>query len=304
MSPGRLQARLFSFSVNARIQRPSLAKTGKKQRPWIPDRVGDDRREKTAPQMLSNPGRLSRRGCAPPSFLFLSSLRTRGSSVVLFAKTGKSKDPGSPIESGMTEGRKQRHPWRQIQGACRRGCAAVPNFLWRRGLFERSACPEQREGTLNQKPSAWESRFLPSTGSGQARDPSLRSGQARNDNGAAPEGPRLGAHGFGSFCRNKSIPSRRAGAKPRKHSLSPCGGETPQAFLRSSTPFQTSPTIGMTIPVLAAPRTARRKNKEKSVDFRTCDSYNPHKSFGGFAVSYRSTSFQSSITEKGEEGLT
>ena len=203
----------------------------------------------------------------------------------------------------MTEGRKQRQ-WRQIQGACRRGCAAVPNFLWGRGLFERSACPEQREGTLNQKPSAWKSRFLPSTDSGQARDPSLRSGQARNDNGAAPEGPRLGAHGFGSFCRNKRI--------------SPCGGETPQAFplavrgrnpakftpLRSSTPFQTSPTIGMTIPVLAAPRTARKKNKEKSVDFRTGDSYNPHKSFGGFAVSYRSTSFQSSITEKGEEGLT
>ena len=86
-----------------------------------------------------------------------------------------------------------------------------------------------------------------------------------------------------------SIPSRRAGAKPRKV---------------HSTPFQTSPTIGMTIPVLAAPRTARRKNKEKSVDFRTGDSYNSHKSFGGFAVSYRSTSFQSSITEKGEEGLT
>ena len=113
-----------------------------------------------------------------------------------------------------------------------------------------------------------------------------------------------------------SIPSRRAGATPRKHSLSPCGGETPQAFplVHSNgkrheacpflTPFQTSPTIGMTIPVLAAPRTARTKNKEKSVDFRTCDSYNPHKSFGGFAVSYRSTSFQSSITEKGEEGLT
>ena len=69
--------------------------------------------------------------------------------------------------------------------------------------------------------------------------------------------------------------SRRAGAKPRKHSLSPCGGETPQAFPLTvrgrnpakftpfHTPFQTSPTIGMTIPVLAAPRTARRKNKEK-----------------------------------------
>ena len=60
----------------------------------------------------------------------------------------------------------------------------------------------------------------------------------------------------------------------------------------------------MTIPVLAAPRTAHTKNKEKSVDFRTGDSYNYHKSFGGFVVAYRSTSFQLSITEKGEEGLT
>ena len=184
------------------------------------------------------------------SFLFLSSStlvpdiligdprmdpgNLRGSSVVLFAKTGRSKDPGSPIESGMTEGRKQRHPWRHVEGACRRGCAAVPNFLWGRGLFERSACPEQREGTLNQQPSAWKSRFLPSTDSGQARDPSLRSGQARNDNGAAPEGPRLGAHGFGSFCRNKRI--------------SPCGGETPQFFPPRRVGATTPQAIGMTIP--------------------------------------------------------
>ena len=47
-----------------------------------------------------------------------------------------------------------------------------------------------------------------------------------------------------------------------------------------------------------------QKNKEKSIDFRTGDSYNPDKSFEGFAVSYRSTSFPLSITEKGEEGLT
>ena len=66
-----------------------------------------------------------RRGCAPPSFLFLSSLRTRGSSVVLFAKTGKSKDPGSSIESGMTEV----FPHSVILGACRRGCAP-PSFLF------------------------------------------------------------------------------------------------------------------------------------------------------------------------------
>ena len=145
-------------------------------------------------------------------------LRTRGSSVVLFAKTGRSKDPGSPIESGMTRNANAKS--RAPAGAA----APQSRTLWRRGLFERSACPEQREGTLNQKPSAWESRFLPSTDSGQARDPSLRSGQARNDNGAAPEGPRLGAHGFGSFCRNKRI--------------SPCGGETPQSSLHSVPPLR------------------------------------------------------------------
>ena len=43
-------------------------------------------------------------------------------------------------------------------------------------------------------------------------------------------------------------------------------------------------------------RPARRKNKEKMVDLRTCDSYNPDKSFQDFAVSYRSTSFQLAIT--------
>ena len=260
---------LFLSSLRSEDPVSFSSKDRKKQRPWIPDRVGDDRREKQRHACAKSEG-ASRRGCAPPSFLFLSSLRTRGSSVVVFVfplsvilvqcfclclssfcqrlsptpdRNGSKDQRGSPIESGMTEGRKQRHPWRQIQGACRRGCAAVPNFLWGRGLFERSACPEQREGTLNQKPSAWRSRFLPSTDSGQARDPSLRSGQARNDNGAAPEGPRLGAHGFGSFCRNKRIavlgakePASAAGAKPRKHSLSPCGGETPQASSLHSVP--------------------------------------------------------------------
>ena len=122
---------VFPLSVilaHARIQCRSLRKDRKKQRPWIPDRVGDDRREKTAPSMAPIRG-ASRRGCAPPSFLFLSSLRTRGSSIVLFAKTGRSKDLGSPIESGMTEGRKQRHPrWRQMPGRLQARLRRSPEF--------------------------------------------------------------------------------------------------------------------------------------------------------------------------------
>ena len=175
-------------------------------------------------QMAPPPG-ASRRGCAPPSFLFLSSLRTRGSSivvfvfvfplsvildisnrgssVVLFAKTGRSKDLGSPIESRMTEGRKQRHPWRHVEGACRCGCAAVPNFLWGRGLFERSEFRSPNHSGLWQrhpKGRAWAPMVL---------DP---------------------------FAETKG--SRRAGAKPRKHSLSPCGGETPQSSLHSVPPLR------------------------------------------------------------------
>ena len=184
--PGRLQARLrpsvISFSVilaHARIQCRCLC---------------------LCLSSFCHPRRLS------PTFLIViedpvdrcqSTRRTRGSSVVLFAKTGRSKDPGSPIESGMTEGRKQRHPWRQIQGACRRGCAAVPNFLWGRGLFERS----------------------------EFRSPN-HSGRQRH-----PKGRAWAPMVLDPFAETKG--SRRAGAKPRKHSLSPCGGETPQSSLHS-----------------------------------------------------------------------
>ena len=72
--------------------------------------------------------------------------------------------------------------WRHLRAPAGVAAPQSRTLFGRRGLFERSAYPEQREGTLNQQPTAWKSRFLPSTGSGQARDPSLRSGQARNDN--------------------------------------------------------------------------------------------------------------------------
>ena len=94
-----------------------------------------------------------------------------------------------------------RHHMAPPQGACGRGCAPVPNPIWGRGLSERSACPEQREGTLNQQSTVWKSRFLVSLGMTTERH---------------RMGPRPGAHGFGSFCRNKRI--------------SPCGGETPQTL--------------------------------------------------------------------------
>ena len=67
-------------------------------------------------------------------------------------------------------------------GACGRGCAPVPNPTWGRGLSERS----------------------------EFRSPNLR------DRGkGAPLGPRPGAHGFGSFCRNKRT-SSRVGRNPAR----------------------------------------------------------------------------------------
>ena len=109
-------------------------------------------------------------------------------------------DPGwRPTEEGVFV--PPRHHMAPPQGACGRGCAPVPNPIWGRGLSERSACPEQREGTLNQQSTVWKSRFLVSLGMTTERH---------------RMGPRPGAHGFGSFCRNKRI--------------SPCGGETPQTL--------------------------------------------------------------------------
>ena len=49
VSPTLIGDPLSVILAHARIQCRSLRKDRKKQRPWIPDRVGDDRREKTAP---------------------------------------------------------------------------------------------------------------------------------------------------------------------------------------------------------------------------------------------------------------
>ena len=75
-------------------------------------------------------------------------------------------------------------------GACGRGCAPVPNSIWGRGLSERS----------------------------EFRSPNNR------DRGKGTRRPRPGAHGFGSFCRNKrACPEQSEGT-------SSCGAETPQIF--------------------------------------------------------------------------
>ena len=81
-----------------------------------------------------------------------------------------------------------RHPMAPPQGACGRGCAPVPKSSWGRGLFERS----------------------------EFRSPTFGTGAK------APEGPRPGANGFGSFCRNKRT--------------SACGAETPQNLSLSVPP--------------------------------------------------------------------
>ena len=80
-------------------------------------------------------------------------------------------------------------PWRHLKGACGRGCAPVPNSMWGRGLSERSE---------------------------------FRSPNKRDRGKGTPLGPRPGAHGFGSFCRNKRT--------------SPCGGETPHSSPRRAGP--------------------------------------------------------------------
>ena len=73
-------------------------------------------------------------------------------------------------------------------GACGRGCAPVPNPMWGRGLSERS----------------------------EFRSPKLREWGK-----GTPLGPRPGANGLGSFCRNKRTSSR--------------GAETPRAPLCTRT---------------------------------------------------------------------
>ena len=234
---------VFPFSVilaHARIQCRSLRKDRKKQRPWIPDRVGDDRREKTAPSNGAK-SRAPAGAAAPQSRIFFGGEDCLSAALVL---------------------------------------------------------SNAKELSIKNRALGKADSFLRQT---QDRREILRFAQDKlgMTTERHPKGRAWAPMVLGPFAETKG--PRRAGAKPRKVPPRRVGA-TPHK--PSSTPFQTSATIGMTIPVLAAPRTARRKNKEKSVDFRTGDSYNPHKSFEGFAVSYRSTSFQSSITEKGEEGLT
>ena len=97
------------------------------------------------------------------------------------------RSPASDAANG------KRHPMAPPPGASGRGCAPVPKPIGWRGLSERSE---------------------------------FRSPSNRDWGTGTPLGPRPGAHGFGSFCRNKrtsargaetpqTFPRRRAGPKPR-----------------------------------------------------------------------------------------
>ena len=92
-----------------------------------------------------------------------------------------------------------RHHMAPFPGACGRGCAPVPNPMW-------------GEDCLSEASSA-----------------ALTFGTGAK----APGGPRPGAHGFGSFCRNKRTSSR--GAETPHSSPSARRAETPREPL--STPF-------------------------------------------------------------------
>ena len=134
-----------------------------------------------------------------------------------------------------------RHPMAPPQGACGRGCAPVPNSV--RG-----------EDCLSEASSA-----------------ALTFGTGAK----APEGPRPGAHGFGSFCRNKRtsawrgrnpakfLPLGRAGRNPAKPSPLRRAGPKPRIL---HVPFLSSSTIVIENPVSVALRT---KEKEKALDPRS-----------------------------------
>ena len=118
-------------------------------------------------------------GMARPSFAVKSTNVNHVPGLYLF--------PPSPPGRGQGEGYSyvlqsyRGISCRHFQGACGRRCAPVPNPMWGRGLSERS----------------------------EFRSPNLR------DRGKGTLlGPRPGAHGFGSFCRNKRT--------------SACGAEPPQ----------------------------------------------------------------------------
>ena len=73
---------------------------------------------------------------AVASFFLYSPLPLLSSSPSSFCHPGL--DPGSSVFGLCLFPSSPRHPMAPPQGACGRGCAPVPNSMWRRGLFERS----------------------------------------------------------------------------------------------------------------------------------------------------------------------
>ena len=160
-----------------------------------------------------------------------------------FAKTGRSKDPGSPIESGMTRNAnaKSRAP---------AGAAAPQSRIFFGGedcLSEALVLSNAKELSIKNRALGKADSFLRQT---QDRREILRFAQDKlgMTTERHPKGRAWAPMVLDPFAETKG--SRRVGATPHKP---------------SSTPFQTSPTIGMTIPVLAAPRTARKKTKRKGL---------------------------------------
>ena len=94
----------------------------------------------------------------------------------------------SPCPLPKGEGEKTAQLLAPPHGACGRGCATVPKAVWGRGLSE------------------------------QASSAALTIGTGAKE----PEGPRPGANGFGSFCRNKRT-SARGDETPHSESVSSPG---------------------------------------------------------------------------------
>ena len=238
---GSSQRMDFFFCQSTRIQCRSLRKDRKKQRPWIPDRVGDDRREKTAPSNGAK-SRAPAGAAAPQSRIFFGGEDCLSAALVLSnAKELSIKNRALGKADSFL---------RQTQD--------------RREILRFAQDKLGMTTEWHPKGRAWAPMVL---------DP---------------------------FAETKGS--------------SPCGGETPQAFPLAvpETPqsslhlafMQTSPTIGMTIPVLAAPRTARRKNKEKRLTYAPAIRTIPTSLLKVLQSRIVPLLSNSSITEKGEEGLT
>ena len=150
----------------------------------------------------------------------------------------KDKDTGCPIKPGMTAGVILAHakiqrrslflcigsagiPCPQDPGACGRGCAPVPQILF------------GGEDCLSEASSA---------------------AQTKGTGVKAPEGPRPGANGFGSFCRNKRT--------------SACGAETPQPLplvARGRNPAKTTKDAGCPIEPGMTKRVVRARHPASKV---------------------------------------